>query len=175
MENVKMGNFKALFKSSLSQLIVLTFRLLQEDVTEQSRTSPRVAKNRNHVVHSTYSPPPPPRIKKHSSLWFQCQVAYDWPIIDSRPFYLKAALIRPKSAFPNKRNLWKAHVTTTSDLLSSVLMVFQQKPNSRVSVTIFPFVMRACELSSLATGRLFISLLHLPGIRRTHRCVMLVD
>lgn len=53
---------------------------------------------------------------------------------------------------------------TTFDLLSSALMVFQQKPNSGVSVTIFSFVMRACELSSLATQRLFISLLHLLGI-----------
>lgn len=53
---------------------------------------------------------------------------------------------------------------TTFDLLSSVLMVFQQKPNSAVSVTIFSFVMRACKLSSLATGRIFISLLHPLGI-----------
>lgn len=35
--NAKTGNFKELFKSSLSHLIVLAFRFLQEEVTEHSR------------------------------------------------------------------------------------------------------------------------------------------
>jgi hypothetical protein len=64
MVKVMIGNFEALFKSSLSHLIVLTFRLLQEDLTEQSRRSPRIAKNRNHVVPSTSPHPHTPKDKK---------------------------------------------------------------------------------------------------------------